>query len=135
MYNTVGAPATANLAAPIPWINNEELLLLRAEIRWNTANAQGAIDDLNLVREHAGGLAPTALTTSSSTTAFVTELLYNRVYSLMWTQGTRWIDARRHGRTASLPLDRPGDIIYPNMIVPAAECDARRLPVPCTPLT
>jgi len=135
MYNLATAPATANLAAPIPWINNEELLLLRAEIRWNTGNQQGAIDDINLVRLHAGGLGPAALTTASSTSAFVTELLYNRTYSLMWTQGTRWIDARRYARTASLPLDRPGDIIYPNMIIPAAECDARRMPVPCTPLT
>lgn len=134
MYNSPTAPATANLAAPIPWINNEELLLLRAEIRWNTNNQQGAIDDINLVRLHAGGLGPAALTTASPTSAFVTELLYNRTYSLMWTQGTRWIDARRYGRTASLPLDRPGDIIYANMVIPAAECDARSLPVPCTPL-
>ncbi len=135
MYNAVGAPATANLGAPIPWINNEELLLLRAEIRWNTNNRQGALDDLNLVRLHAGGLAASPLTTTSSNNDFVTELLYNRTFSLMWQQGTRWIDARRYQRTASLPLDRPGDIIYPNMIIPAAECDARRLPVPCLPLT
>lgn len=135
MYNLATAPATANLAAPIPWINNEELLLLRAEIRWNTGNQQGAIDDINLVRLHAGGLGPASLTPASPSSAFITEVLYNRTYSLMWTQGTRWIDARRYGRTASLPLDRPGDIIYPNMIIPAAECDARRLPVPCTPLT
>jgi len=135
MYNSATSPATANLAAPIPWINNEELLLLRAEIRWNTGNQQGALDDINLVRLHAGGLGPTTLTPASPTSAFVTELLYNRTYSLLWTQGTRWVDARRYGRTASLPLDRPGDIIYANMIIPAAECDARRLPVPCTPLT
>ena len=134
LYNQPDAPASANLAAPIPWITNEELLLLRAEIRWNTGDRQGAIDDINLVRQHAGGLGPAALTTGSSTDDFVTELLYNRTYSLMWTQGTRWIDARRYDRTASLPLDRPGDIIYPHMIIPAAECDARGLPTPCTVL-
>ena len=132
LYNSAANPALANLAAPIPWINNEELLLLRAEIRWNTGNQVGAISDLNLVRQHAGGLEPTSLTPASPTNAFVTELLYNRTYSLLFTQGTRWIDARRYGRTASLPLDRPGDIIYPNMIIPAAECDARSLPTPCT---
>lgn len=135
MYNLATAPASANLGAPIPWINNEELLLLRAEVRWNTNNPQGAIEDLNLVRLHAGGLGASTLTSASPTSAFVTEVLYNRTYSLMWTQGTRWMDARRYGRTATLPLDRPGDIIYPNMIIPAAECDARRLPVPCTPLS
>lgn len=134
LYNVVGNPAAANLGAPIPWINNEELLLLRSEIRWNTNNKQGAIDDLNLIRQHAGGLAASALTTASSNDDFVTELLYNRLYSLMWAQGTRWIDARRYGRLNQLPVDRAGDTRYQNMIVPAAECDARRLPSPCTPL-
>jgi len=135
MYNVPGSPGTADLGADVPWINNEELLLLRAEIRWFTSNQAGAISDINLVRQHAGGLAATTLTAASPTADFVTELLYNRTYSLMWTQGTRWIDARRHGRTTSLPLDRVGDIIYPNMIIPSAECDARGLPTPCTPLT
>jgi hypothetical protein len=135
MYNAATDPTAANLGAPIPWMHNEELLLLRAEIRWNTGNKGGAIDDINLVRLHAGGLGAAGVTASSPDADFITELLYNRTFSLMWSQGTRWIDARRYNRTTSLPIDRPGDIIYPNMIVPAAECDARRLPVPCTPLT
>jgi hypothetical protein len=135
MYNSAADPTVANLGAPIPWMINEELLLLRAEIRWNTGNRPGAIEDINLVRVNAGALAPTTLDAGSSTTDFVTELLYNRTFSLMWSQGTRWMDARRYGRTAALPRDRPGDIIYANMIIPSAECDARRLPTPCTPLT
>ena len=131
MYND---PVTlaADLGADIPWITNEELLLLRAEIRWNTGNKAGAISDLDLVRVNAGGLAPTTLTATSPDAAFIDELLYNRLYSLMWTQGTRWIDARRYGRLASLPLDRPGDVVHPNMLIPSAECDARRLTVPCS---
>lgn len=133
LYNSTTNPASSNLGAPIPWINNEELLLLRAEIRWNTGNKQGALDDINLVRQHAGGLPATTLTTASANDAFVTELLYNRTYSLMWAQGTRWIDARRYGRTQQLPQDRAGDSRFENMIVPAAECDARSLPSPCTP--
>ncbi len=134
LYNSAANPALANLGAPIPWINNEELLLLRAEIRWNTGNKAGAIDDLNLVRVNSGGLAPTTLTAASADAAFVTELLYNRLYSLMWAQGTRWIDARRYGRTQQLPQDRTGDTRYENMIVPAGECTARGLEAPCTPL-
>ena len=131
MYNVPGTLA-ANPGADIPWITNEELLLLRAEIRWNTNDKPGAISDLDLVRVNAGGLAPTTLTAASPDAAFVDELLYNRLYSLMWTQGTRWIDARRYGRTAQLPLDRPGDVVHPNMLIPSAECDARRLSVPCS---
>jgi hypothetical protein len=88
MYNN---PATLapDPGADIPWLINEELLLLRAEIRWNTSNKAGALSDIDLVRVNAGGLAPTTLTVASSDNAFVTELLYNRLYSLMWTQGTR----------------------------------------------
>lgn len=133
MYNLPSNLAAANTGADIPWMTNEELLLLRAEIRWNTGNKLGAIDDINLVRQHAGGLPASSLTVLSSDAAFVTELLYNRLYSLLWQQGTRWLDARRYGRTASLPIDRAGDVIHPQMLVPASECDARGLSVPCAP--
>jgi hypothetical protein len=135
LFNLATDLTQADLGADIPWISNEELLLLRAEIRWNTGNRQGAIDDLNLVRQHAGGLAATTLTAGSPDAAFVTELLYNRLYSLMWTQGTRWLDARRYGRLNTLPVDRPGDSVFENMIIPSNECSARDLDDPCTPLT
>lgn len=131
MYNDPSTFA-ANPGADIPWITNEELLLLRAEIRWNTSNKQGALDDIDVVRQQAGGLAPTSLTIGSSDDAFITELLYNRLYSLMWTQGTRWIDARRYGRTGDLPLDRAGDVVHPHMLIPSAECDARGFSPPCS---
>lgn len=134
LYNSATNPAVANLGAAIPWISNEELLLLRAEIRWNTGNRAGAVSDLNLVREFAGGLEDSSLSAGSTDAAFVTELLYNRVYSLLWSQGTRWIDARRYDRLGSLPVDRPGDSVFQNMLVPANECSARGLDVPCTPL-
>ena len=129
MYNN---GAAANTGADIPLIKNEELILLRAEIRWNDGNRAGAIADLNTIRQTAGGLAPTTLTVASSDAAFVDELLYNRLYSLLWEQGTRWIDARRYGRLGTLPLDRGGDVVHPQMLIPAGECDARGLPVPCT---
>ena len=132
MYNTAGDPTTPDRGANVPWITNEELLLLRAEIRWNTNNKAGAISDLDLVRVNAGGLAPTTLNAGSSNDAFITELLYNRLYSLMWTQGTRWVDARRYNRTATLPRDRTGDVVHPNMLIPSAECDARGMTVPCS---
>lgn len=134
MFNSATDPTVADLGSDIAWIKNEELLLLRAEVRWNNGDKQGALDDLNLVRVNAGGLANSTLTTASSNDEFITELLYNRLYSLMWEQGTRWIDARRYNRLNTLPVDRPGDSRYNNMLVPATECDARGLPTPCTPL-
>ena len=132
MYNDPSDPSQPDLDANVPWITNEELLLLRAEIRWNNGDKPGAISDINLVRVNAGGLAPATFTPASTDDAFITELLYNRTYSLMWTQGTRWVDARRYNRLNTLPLDRPGDVVHPNMLIPSAECDARGLPVPCS---
>jgi hypothetical protein len=140
MYNNPANLAEANLDADIPWLKNEELILLRAEARWNAGNKAGALADIDLIRVNAGGLAATSLNTGSSDDAFVTELLYNRLYSLMWEQGTRWIDARRYNRLAALPVDRPAppngpDTKFTSMLVPAGECDARGLVVPCNPLT
>jgi hypothetical protein len=134
MYNNPANLAEADLNADIPWVKNEELILLRAEARWNTGDKAGALADIDLIRVNSGGLAPTTLTTGSSDADFVTELLYNRLYSLMWEQGVRWIDARRYGRLQALPVDRPGDTKFTNMLVPVGECDARGMSVPCTPL-
>ena len=130
LYNN--ADRSANTAADIPWITNEELLLLRAEIRWNTGDKAGAVADINLIRLHAGGLGPSTVTAASSDAAFITELLYNRLMSLMFSQGVRWVDARRYNRLATLPRDRTGDVVHPNMLIPASECDARRLTAPCS---
>jgi starch-binding outer membrane protein, SusD/RagB family len=131
LYNNATNRANANTDADIPWIKNEELILLRAEIRWNSGDKPGAISDVDLVRANSGGLAPTTVTAASSDAAFIAELLYNRTYSLLWEQGTRWVDARRYGLLATLPLDRAGDVVHPQMMVPAGECDARKLSVPC----
>ncbi|MGE5743873.1 MAG: RagB/SusD family nutrient uptake outer membrane protein, partial [Gemmatimonadota bacterium] len=77
----------------IPIIKDEELILLRAEAGWFGGNKAQAIADINLVRQNSGGLPATTLTTGSTDAAFVTELMYNRRFSLLWEQGTRWIDA------------------------------------------
>ncbi|MFN0179493.1 MAG: RagB/SusD family nutrient uptake outer membrane protein [Gemmatimonadales bacterium] len=124
---------TADLGADIAIIRNEELILLAAEANWFAGSKQAAIDDINIIRTRSGGLAPTTLTTASPNADFVTELVYNRLYSLLWEQGTRWVDARRFGLKATLPNDRAGDLIHDTMLVPAAECDARGLSVPCAP--
>jgi hypothetical protein len=133
LFNSATNRTATNTDADIAWIKNEELLLLRAEIRWNTGDKAGALADIDLVRVNSGGLTPTTLTIASADTDFVTELLYNRTYSLLWEQGTRWVDARRYGRLAALPRDRTGDVVHTQMLVPAGECDARRLAVPCSP--
>jgi hypothetical protein len=129
------ADGSADLGADIPIIKNEELILLAAEANWFAGAKQSAIDDINLIRSVSGGLAPSALTTGSTDAQFLDELLYNRLYSLLWEQGTRWVDARRFNRLSTIPLDRAGDVTFQNMLVPGVECDARGLSIPCTPPT
>ena len=127
----------------IPIIKDEELILLRAEARWFGGNKAGALTDIDLVRQNSGGLPATSLTTGSTDAAFVTELLYNRRYSLLWEQGARWIDARRFGLLATIPPAAPGGNVAPFMPIPLTECQARNLGTQlvagnvttCTPLT
>jgi hypothetical protein len=127
----------------IPIIKDEELILLRAEASWFTGAKAAALADIDLVRQNSGGLPATSLTAASTEQEFVTELMYNRRYSLLWEQGARWIDARRFGRLTDIPNAVPGGNVPPVMPVPLTECQARNIPtlpaandvVTCTPLT
>lgn len=116
-------------SADLPIIRNEELILLRAEARWFTGDRLGAMADLNFIRMQSGGLAPIAQPATDAD--FVTALLKERKYSLMFEGGHRWIDARRFGRLESLGRDVASHIIVPRWSIPEAECLARDLPSPC----
>lgn len=108
----------------VPQIRNEELILLKAEALYFTGDKVGAMDALNLVRGISGSLTPLGLPPDDAT--FITELLYERRYSLLFEWGHHWIDLRRFGRTMELPLDDPAkhfrNVRYP---FPLAECNAR----------
>jgi hypothetical protein len=108
--------------SPVPIITNEELILLRSEARWFTGNKADAVADLNLIRQQAGGLAPIA--TPANDEAFVTALLQERFYSLLF-EGHRWIDLRRFDRLDTLPLDQPNFTRQARFPIPEAECLAR----------
>lgn len=118
-----------NETTPVPIIRNEELILLRSEARWFTGDKAGAMADLNFIRTTSGGLAPIAQPATDA--AYVTALLREREYSLLFEGGHRWIDARRFGRLNTLPLDRPEHIRISAFQVPESECLARNLPSPC----
>jgi hypothetical protein len=112
----------ADATTPIPIIDDEELVLLRAEARWFTGDPDGALDDINEVRTISGGLAERGAFTD--TNDFVTELLAQRRLSLL-LQGHRWVDVRRFGRLESLPLSGPNFGLTANQVIPQAECLAR----------
>ena len=117
----------------IPIIKNEELILLRAEAEYFTGDATGALNDLNFVRVNSGGLTP--LLSFPSQAAFVSDLLYEREFSLLWEQGTTWIDARRFNQLSTIPVGvSSGGHVPAVMPIPAAECSARSLPGNCNPL-
>jgi hypothetical protein len=112
-------------SSPIPMIRSEELILLRAEAEWFTGAKAAAITDINTIRTVSGGLSPTTLTTASTDDAFVTELLVQRRYSLLF-EGRRWVDVRRLGKLTTLPIDIPASqVLYDDLLIPQAECLAR----------
>jgi hypothetical protein len=111
---------------PIPIIKDEELILMRAEASWFTGNKQAALDDINLIRTTSGGLAPLTLAAFPTDATFITELLYERRYSLLFEYGHRWVDARRFNRLSTLPRDVVGrDKVFPYAPLNSDECAAR----------
>ncbi|MEW5918955.1 MAG: RagB/SusD family nutrient uptake outer membrane protein, partial [Gemmatimonadota bacterium] len=120
-------------SASVPIIRNEELILLRAEANLGQGNLSAAVNDINVIRTRAGGLAPYAGPVNAA--AILDEILYNRRYSLYY-EGHRWIDARRYNRLSQLPRDLPSHRVFTAFPFPNDECLART-PQPsagCTPV-
>ena len=115
----------ATNVSPVPIIKNEELILLRAEARWYNGDQPGALADINFIRVNSGGLAP--LAGFANEAAFVDELLYNRLYSLLFEAGHRWVDARRFGRLSQLPRlnTQLSEKTFPYVMFPQDECNQR----------
>lgn len=112
---------------PIPIIRNEELILLRAEARYFTNDLVGALSDINFIRTTSGGLAARGPFVNQAD--FVTELLRQRRYSLLFEGGHRWIDVRRFGLLSTLPLALATHTIPSRFPFPEAEC-LTRVPAP-----
>jgi hypothetical protein len=109
--------------SPIPMIKNEELILLRAEAEINLNNLGPAVADLDIVRTGSGRLA--AYSGAVDQPSLITELLYNKRYSLMYEGAHSWIDFRRYGRLSDLAgFDRGGaqpDVLFTTLPIPTAE--------------
>lgn len=114
MYNTP--------TAPIPMIKNEELVLLRAEARLQMNQPDLARDDINIVREQSGGLEPL---TTTDFDELLDELIYNRLYSLVWEYGHHWVDMRRYDRLLQIPTTSSDPLIVDAMPIPENECTPR----------
>lgn len=100
IYNNRPFFGSGGQSSPIPIIRNEELILLRAEVRWFTGDKPGAMADLNNVRVNSGGLA--AIAQPANDFAFIHALLYERRYSLLFEGAHSWNDYRRFNMLSQL---------------------------------
>jgi hypothetical protein len=57
--------------------------------------------------------------------SLLTELLYNKRYSLLYEGGHRWIDLRRYNRLNTLPKALPTHRIFSRFPFPRNDCLAR----------
>ncbi len=94
----------------IPFIRNEELILIYAEASLMNGDPGAAVDAINVVRntwnlaDYSGG---------NSTDDLMEEILFQRRYSLWAEGGHRWIDLRRTGRLNDTYVDlRDGGNIF-----------------------
>lgn len=107
----------SSLNSPVSIIRNEELILIYAEAKIQSNSFPDAIVALNRIRTaHNLPTYAGAITTA----ALITELLYNRRYSL-FMEGHRWIDVRRYGLLGTLPKDRPDDDVWARYPLPQNE--------------
>ncbi len=110
---------------PIAIIRNEELILLRAEANNAVGTGAQVAADVNYVRVNSGGLAPNATLAAATVAERLNAILHERLYSLLYEGGHRWIDMRRTGKLAGIPVDRAGDVVHATLPVPTDECLAR----------
>lgn len=103
--------------APLPIIRNEELILLYAEAQAQKNNLDEARKAIDRIRT-AHNLP--VYSGAPNQAAFITEMLYQRRYSLFY-EGHRWIDMRRYNRLGQLPIDRVGDDVWDKFPIPQNE--------------
>ena len=119
-FTIYGAPDS-----PIPLIRNEELILLRAEIALGQGDLPTAARFINFIRVNSGKLPVIANLASQTADSVLTELLYEKRYSLMWEGGHSWIDLRHYNRLVTLPRVATNGHFYARMPFPTNECTPR----------
>ncbi len=111
-----------SLSAPVPWVTNDLLLLMRAEANLATGNRAAALADVNAVRTVDGHLPALP---SGWNGDMLHEILYNKLLSLLWEGGFQYLDYRQYRLLDELPRARPSHGVYPGFPYPVNECLAR----------
>lgn len=104
---------------PIPFIKNEELILLKAEAHAQLDQTAEAVKAINIIRNAAQIGNYTGGTNKDE---LINEILYQRRYSL-WAEpwGHRWIDARRYGKLGEIDTSYDNGTIFTEFPHPQAE--------------
>ena len=104
--------------SPVPFIRNEELILIYAEANAQLEQFTPAVNAIDLIRT-TWDLAPYA--GPQTTDALIDEILFQRRYSLWAEGGHRWIDARRYDRLEAIPTDLDGGQVFERLVRPLSE--------------
>jgi hypothetical protein len=110
----------------IPYLKNEELVLLRAQAKVGLGDLAGATADVNFVRAASGGLAP--LPVFANATEAISKILIEKRYSLLMESAHRLVDLRAYGllNNTFFKKERTGDIFLKALPIPQNEADQRR---------
>jgi len=111
-----------SLTAPMPWVTNKLLLLMRAEANLATGKRGEALLDVNVVRTVDGHLPALSPDWNGDV---LHEILYNKLLSLLWEGGFQYLDYRQYDILDELPRARPNHGVYPGFPYPVNECLAR----------
>jgi len=104
--------------APVPFIRNEELILIYAEANAQLEQFGPAVDAIDIIRT-TWGLDPYA--GPETTDALIDEILFQRRYSLWAEGGHRWIDARRYDRLDEIPTTLDDGQVFDRLVRPLSE--------------
>ncbi len=110
--------------SPIPFLRNEELILMYAETKIQQDQLDAAVQALDVIRTK-NGLAELSVAKPAvlgNKDALITELLHQRRYSL-FMEGHRWFDMRRYNRLNTLPLDKASHNVFEQFVTPRSESD------------
>ncbi len=109
----------ATNTSPIPFIRNEELILISAEAEARLGNTGEAVNLINVVR-NTWGVGD--YTGGTSEDELIDEILFQRRYSLWAEGGHRWVDLRRTGRLNATYVDlRDGGNLFTDVAARTSE--------------
>lgn len=111
----------ASATSQMPFIRNEELILIYAEanIQIGGANLADAETALNIIRE-TWGIGPYTGTVDQA--SLLDEMLEQRRYSL-WGEGHRWVDMRRYDRLDQIDTSIDNGRVPTQIARPQGEID------------